>query len=88
MMFTIKKYHLRKGVIYILIASTIFAVFGLIKFNDNPILQFKLLTILVGIYLIIAVIHHTLDKTLALEIVLEYVLTAIICLTVLYGILI
>lgn len=58
-----------------------------LKLQYIPQIQFLAVTILVMFYLLWAMVHHFIDKTLTLEIMIEYVLTALLALIVLYGIL-
>ena len=76
------KYH-----IYALGFLSIASILIMIKFRGSYI-QFLTLSTLTISYLIWALIYHYLDKSLKLEIVLEYILTALLVLIVLYGVLI
>lgn len=70
-----------------LFVISIVASLAILKFQNLPKMQFQILVILSLIYLSWALLHHTLDKSLTLEIVIEYVLTALLALIILYGLL-
>jgi hypothetical protein len=74
--------------IVILIFLSIAAIFGTLKYQFLPEIQFTILGSLILVYLLWAFVYHKLDKTLNLEIMLEYILTALLALVILYGLLI
>lgn len=76
------KYNLL--VIIGLSAATLLAV---LKFNNLAQIQFLLLLSLIFFYLSWALIYHFLDKSLTLEVMLEYILTSLLAIVVLYGVL-
>lgn len=76
------KYH-----IYALVILSIISLLIMIKFRGSYI-QFLTLSALTIFYLMWALTYHYMDKSLKLEIVLEYILTALLVLIVLYGVLI
>lgn len=76
------KYH-----VYALVFLSIIAVLIMIKFRGSYV-QFLTLSSLTIAYLIWALTFHYMDKSLKLEIMLEYVLTALLVLIVFYGVLI
>lgn len=76
------RYHLLA-----LVFLSFIAAFIMIKYRGSYI-QFLTLSLLTVSYLIWALIYHYLDKSLKLEIVLEYILTALLVLIVFYGVLI
>lgn len=80
--------NLHKHGIFILFSLTILALFGVIKFYGLPLVQFQILIALSIVYLGWALIYHGFDKSLTLEVVVEYVLTALLAVIILYGILI
>jgi hypothetical protein len=63
------------------------ALILLVKYNNLPQIQFLIATILIMLYLLWAILHHHNDKTLRVEVMVEYVLTALLSLIILYGIL-
>ena len=71
--------------IFIFFILTFISLIFVIKFANAPRVQFQILTALAILYLSWAFFHHTLDKTLKLEIVIEYVLTALLAIIILYG---
>lgn len=73
---------------FFILLSSILAFSAVLKFQGFPNLQFVILTILSIIYLSFALIHHFLDKSLTLEIMLEYVLIVLLAMVILYGTLI
>lgn len=78
--------NIHKQTIYILITTIIVTIFALFKLAYNPGLQFSILAGIVFLYLGWAIFYHHIDKTIRLEIVIEYVLTAALALTFIYGI--
>lgn len=79
---------LKKHSVVVLVLATGAAIFGVIRFQDMPLMQFQILVILSILYLGWALLHHNLDKSLTLEIIIEYVLTALLAMVILYGILV
>lgn len=65
----------------------IVAVLASFKLQFLPQIQMGVMSAVVTFYLIWAIIYHYLDKSLKLEIVVEYVLTALLALVLVYGIL-
>lgn len=61
---------------------------GVVKLQCLPQVQFLLVLCLTFFYLTWALLYHKLDKTLTLEVMLEYILTALLALVVAYGALI
>lgn len=74
--------------VFLLLAVTFIALVGIIKFQDLPKVQFQILTASTLIYLTWALLHHGLNKSLKLEVVIEYILTAMLAVVILYGLLI
>lgn len=64
------------------IVSIPFFLIALFWFRFAPTIQFIIFSIATCFYLIFALIHHFKQKTLILEIVIEYVLIAILALVV------
>jgi len=79
--------RLHKHTIYILLATVLVAAIAIFKLADQPNLQAGILTGIVFIYLAWAIFYHHIDKSIRLEIIIEYVLTAALALTFMYGIL-
>lgn len=77
-----KKHHY-----LLLIAVAIIAFLAVIRFQFYPQLQFLILSTLVCFYLIWALLNHHFNKSLKLEIMVEYFLTAGLALIFLYGLL-
>lgn len=70
-----------------MILAAVLTIIGLLKFKNNTTFQIELLGILIVFYLTWATAHHWIDKSLTLEIVLEYVLIVGLTFVVLYGLL-
>lgn len=85
-MLTIDKLH--KHTHLVVLVSAVAALWAVIKFSTQPQLQFMILTCLVLLYLSWAILFHLKDKSLTLEVMLEYILTATLALVFFYGILI
>ncbi len=66
---------------------TILSIIWIYKQRSYPLLQIRTLTVAVITYLIWAAIHHKLDKSLTLEVYIEYLLTATLALILLMGVL-
>lgn len=64
------------------------ALFLMIRSHNNPSLVFSIFSMLGIIYLSWAFLHHFLDKSLTLEVMIEYVLTAALALVILYSLLV
>lgn len=61
------------------------ALVAILKLGGLPQIQFLIVLSLVFSYLAWAVGYHLLDKSLTLEVSLEYILTALLALVVAYG---
>lgn len=57
------------------------------RFGGQPTWQLLTIVALVIIYLLWALIHHLFEKNLSLEIFLEYCLTALLVIIMVYGLL-
>jgi hypothetical protein len=79
----LQKYH-----ILIFIFTAILAVLGMLFFRNNSNIQLLIITTLVFGYLAWALNYHRLDKSLNLDVMLEYILTALLVLIIFYGILV
>lgn len=71
----------------IILFAAFFSILGLLKFSTIPQVQFLIVLSLIFFYLAWALMYHLLDKSLTLEVTLEYVLTALLAVVVLYGVL-
>lgn len=71
----------------IVITVPVFLV-AMFVFRSSSAIQFKAILILVTVYLIGAIVHHWQDKSLTLEMLLEYVLIAGLVLLILQGLMI
>ena len=76
---------LQKYNFLLILAAAFFALVGILTFGQMYTVKLLIISILIILYLFWALLHHFLDKTLNLEIVLEYILTAALALVVLYG---
>lgn len=74
------------GFLIIVFTSTV-SLMLILKLQYLPQVQFLVATVLVMFYLMWALVHHFADKTLSLEVMIEYILTALLALIVLYGVL-
>ncbi len=79
----LQKYH-----VLIFVSASIAALIGILIFRNNSNYQLLIVTALVIGYLAWALNYHRLDKSLNLEVMLEYILTALLVLIIFYGILI
>lgn len=57
-------------------------------FRSSSAIQFKAILTLVALYLLGAILHHRQDKSLTLEMLIEYVLIAGLVLLILQGLMI
>ncbi|OGE32076.1 hypothetical protein A2631_03080 [Candidatus Daviesbacteria bacterium RIFCSPHIGHO2_01_FULL_44_29] len=64
--------------------GVIFA-FGMWYFRKVPILQLESLILLAILYIIGALLHHHRDRTLTLEVMIEYILIALLAISILSG---
>ncbi|KKR80446.1 MAG: hypothetical protein UU73_C0001G0216 [Candidatus Daviesbacteria bacterium GW2011_GWA1_41_61] len=62
-------------------------IFTLFAYRFSPQIQFQIFTLAAIIYVIVALVHHHKDKSLTLEIIIEYVLIAALALIILQGLL-
>lgn len=69
----------------ILIVVALISAVAVIKFQFLPQIQFAVLSTLVLFYLCWALLYHHFDKSLKLEIMIEYILTAALALVFFYG---
>lgn len=83
---TIVKLH-RKHNILVLIGAALVALVSILRLQGSPSVQFEVLALLVLFYLSWALLYHFLDKSLKLEVMIEYILTALLALVILYGVL-
>lgn len=82
----VKLAHFNVGWILVFIL-TIFALLVVVfRFSKQSV--FLLLLLAACIYFVIAIIHHIRDKTLKLEILLEYILIAVLSLIILQSFLV
>lgn len=68
-----------------------FAIIGIILIfilRGNGLLQFQIATMLAISYITVALIHHYFDKSLTLEVVIEYILIALFSIILLQSIII
>lgn len=80
----VKLAHLNVGRILVFVL-TIFALLVVIfRFSKQSV--FLILLLAACTYLVIAIIHHIRDKTLKLEILLEYIFIAVLALIILQSI--
>lgn len=78
---------LKKNSIYFFLFLSLVAALSIFRFSHSPLIQFQILTLLAIAYLSWALLHHLWDKTLSFEVMVEYVLTALLAVIILYGIL-
>ena len=78
---------LQKFNLFIIALGAVITLLVVLKLQYLPQVQFLVMTIMIMFYLLWALAHHFIDKSLTLEIVIEYVLTALLALIILYGIL-
>ncbi len=80
--------HLKKiKLIWMWIIAAPFFIWALLFWNLSSQLKFYLLVIMTLFYLITALLYHYQDKSLVFEIVIEYVLIAILSLIILQNLL-
>ncbi|MCL5409636.1 MAG: hypothetical protein M1607_02120 [Patescibacteria group bacterium] len=71
--------------LWLFIVSTPLFIYAFIAYRGAPSLEFQLLTLAAIFYVMLAILSHHREKTLSLEIVIEYVLIAALALIVLQG---
>lgn len=74
------------SIVFIIVLALI-ALVGVLKLKDFPQIQFLIITLLIFFYLAWALLYHLKDRSLSLEVMLEYILTALLGLICFYGIL-
>lgn len=73
---------------FLITSAAALAVFiALFKLQGMPKAQYFALSILIVFYLFWAILYHYYDKSLKLEVMIEYILTALLALVILYGVL-
>lgn len=77
------KAHKYNLILVIVLALT--SLVAIVRLQGLPQVQFLVVLCLVFSYLTWALLYHKLDKTLTLEVMLEYILTALLALVVAYG---
>lgn len=78
-----KKYRLA-----MILTAAGLSLVAILKFQNIPQMQLIILTMLALFYLGWALAFHYLEKNLTLEIIIEYILTALLALIFFYGVLI
>lgn len=79
--------NLHRHNIWVLIGAALITGISMFSLHGVPSVQFLILATLILFYLGWALTFHYMDKSLKLEVVLEYILTALLALVVLYGVL-
>lgn len=80
-----------KKIIQYDLLSLLFLVISLVLigasffFKDWAIYQYQIIFLAVAVYLISSIIHHYFDKSLTVEVGLEYVLIALLSFLVVFG---
>ncbi len=72
--------------IYIALAPVLFSM--LILFRNQQVVVFSIATLAALFYVVVALLHHYQDKTLTVEVTLEYVLTAVLAIVILQSLII
>ena len=71
----------------IIFGPVLLVLITVLKTTTLPGVQFLLILSLIFFYLSWALVYHFIDKSLNLEVILEYILTALLSIVVLYGVL-
>lgn len=79
---------LKINVMWVLILSVPLFMGLLIIFRFSPERQLQILLAASIVYVLTATLHHFQDKTLTMEIIIEYILIAVLALLLLQGLLI
>ncbi len=77
----------RLNFFWILMALTPVFIGLIVFFRYNPLIEFQILSLASLCYLMSAILHHLKDKTLKLEVMVEYILIAGLVLIVLQSLL-
>lgn len=80
-----KKLLKKINLVWVMVFSTPLFLAALFIFRYTPTTQFEIFSLAATTYLIVALIHHYRDKTLTLEIIIEYFLIAALALLILQG---
>ena len=72
---------------FIIFGFALATMFAVLNVTTLPQVQFLLILSLIFFYLSWALVYHFIDKSLSLEVILEYILTALLSIVVLYGVL-
>lgn len=84
-MTTLKGYIKKIELPHLFAVISLFVVVALIVFRDISFLQVLIAAIAVFLYIIIAFLHHLVDKSLTFEVIIEYILIAVLVLMILQG---
>lgn len=64
----------------------VICLFAVYRYRSSQGLQLQVIFIAAVLYVSIALIHHYFDKTLTLEVIIEYILIALLVLAVTFGV--
>ena len=73
------------SVLSVMVCLTPIFMMGIYYFRHLPPMQLQLITVAAMSYLTLALIHHLHDKTLKMDLLIEYVLIAILVLVILQS---
>lgn len=79
---------LKKHQLAMIVSAAALSLAAILKFQNIPQLQLIILTMLALFYLGWALSYHFLERNLTLEILIEYILTALLALVFFYGVII
>ena len=72
--------------VYIILAPVLFSM--LLFFRNQQLVVFSIAVMAAIFYVTVALLHHHRDKTLTVEVTLEYVLTAVLAIVILQSLII
>lgn len=75
----------KMGFFWILFALTPIFLGLVFAYRYSPVIEFQILSLAAFCYLITAIFHHIKDKTLRVEVMIEYILIAVLALIVLQS---
>ncbi|MBI3485339.1 hypothetical protein HY025_00170 [Candidatus Daviesbacteria bacterium] len=81
----IYKKIIKKSLVYFYFVLSILLLSLVVLLQNSPHLQIDIVMLSAIIYITIAMLHHYFDKSLTLEVIIEYILMAALVIIILQG---
>ncbi|MBI2596177.1 hypothetical protein HYW46_05600 [Candidatus Daviesbacteria bacterium] len=79
---------IKMNIFYLLLPLSIILIVASFIFRQHANIQLELAILAIFIYISFALIHHFFDKSLSLEIIIDYILISILATVILLGVVI